>query len=825
MLNVNNKEVINRTALKTIKANKIRNLFIVIAIALTTVLITSVFSIGMGFLKTMELMEIRIKGTTAHAVLQNPTKEQLEKLLTFDYIKAVGEQYHVASVINTPNMKNMSISLYRCEENEWENHRKAAITGFTGNLPQKYNEIMMPVWVLNTMGIENPEIGMEIPIQYQYENYDSAEEQTFVLSAYFTDYINIRSGNFNYIYVSDEFAGARGNNVTNSGYVSITFKDDKKVNEYVYLINETFNLSERQKISISPEYTDSNSAALATAAGFFIIIFIIIVSGYLLIYNILYISVTKDIRFYGLLKTIGTTPRQLRRIVTRQAVILSLIGIPIGLIAGALLSFAVVPIAMAVTAVETGAVISFNPVIFIGAAFFSFITTWLSAIKPARTVGKITPVEAVRFTSRTIRKSNKKGTNGGKIHKMAFTNIFRDKKRALTVFTSLFLGLTIFLVISTILSAMDVDNLIAEYMEHDFILENRLFFSNDKFSGGFISELENTEGITGIETVSMRLCRLKYVPELYEESLRIYYESANLEMPARELLESEEMGYMYTRITKLDKKDIEEINKTLTTPIDIEAFERGDFVLLKTHDPSIFKIGSEIEGTITGTEESYDFSLNIGGFITQSSMHTGMLPEIYASEELFIKITNQPPTVQKIMIDCDPEFSQSILQQLKSMTGYDNDVSIESKIGMAETLKSSKTMMSIIGNSFAVILALIGILNFVNVMVTNVETRSVELAMLESIGMTKKQLKKMLMCEGIGYFIISSCLVLTAGSGIAFGIFTLFKQQATYAVFSYPIIPILSCLIIVLAVCVLTPLFSFKSSEKETVIGRLRKAE
>ena len=68
------------------------------------------------------------------------------------------------------------------------------------------------------------------------------------------------------------------------------------------------------------------SVVIAIAAMLLLIIF----TGYLIIYNVFQISVTNDIRFYGLLKTIGTTPRQLRRIIRQQALTLSLAGIPWG---------------------------------------------------------------------------------------------------------------------------------------------------------------------------------------------------------------------------------------------------------------------------------------------------------------------------------------------------------------------------------------------------------------------------------------------------------------------------------------------------------------
>lgn len=99
--------------------------------------------------------------------------------------------------------------------------------------------------------------------------------------------------------------------------------------------------------NVNWSYMTSNfDLDLPTVAGISAAIALIVFTGYLIIYNIFQISVTKDIRFYGLLKTIGTTGRQIRQIIRRQALVLSVIGIPIGLIAGYFIGTIMVPMFM-----------------------------------------------------------------------------------------------------------------------------------------------------------------------------------------------------------------------------------------------------------------------------------------------------------------------------------------------------------------------------------------------------------------------------------------------------------------------------------------------
>ena len=108
------------------------------------------------------------------------------------------------------------------------------------------------------------------------------------------------------------------------------------------------------------------------------------IAGYLLIYNVLYISVTRDVRFYGLLKAIGATSKQIWQLLFKQVSIISLIGIPLGLLSAGLISFIIVPLVIESSSVTTGAVVSFSPYVFVGATLFSLLTSYIGAMIPAK---------------------------------------------------------------------------------------------------------------------------------------------------------------------------------------------------------------------------------------------------------------------------------------------------------------------------------------------------------------------------------------------------------------------------------------------------------
>ena len=199
---------------------------------------------------------------------------------------------------------------------------------------------------------------------------------------------------------------------------------------------------------------------------------LVFASGYLIIYNIFQISVASDIRFYGRLKTLGTTKKQLKKMIYGQANRLSLIGIPIGLVIGYLLGAVLVPVMITGTTGEAKAAV--NPYIFIGSAVFAYLTVLISCMKPAKIAGKVSPMEALRYTDTgtTSKRKIKKSTGGASIPKMALANLGRNKKRTVTVICSLTLGLVLLSCVYAKNASFDIDKYMSQTVISDFEVED-----------------------------------------------------------------------------------------------------------------------------------------------------------------------------------------------------------------------------------------------------------------------------------------------------------------------------------------------------------------
>ena len=143
-----------------------------------------------------------------------------------------------------------------------------------------------------------------------------------------------------------------------------------------------------------------------------------------------------DIRLYGLLKSIGTTPVQIYVIVMVQAVILCIVAVPLGMGLAAALSLVFVPMVLQILAVQTTLVVSLSPMIFIGAAILAVLTTLLGSLSPAKKAARISPIEATRYTEQELNKKRALFPTKGSPFLLAIRNIFFRNKNAWQRFSS-----------------------------------------------------------------------------------------------------------------------------------------------------------------------------------------------------------------------------------------------------------------------------------------------------------------------------------------------------------------------------------------------------
>ncbi|MFZ2732064.1 MAG: FtsX-like permease family protein, partial [Blautia wexlerae] len=652
------------------------------------------------------------------------------------------------------------------------------------------NEIMLPTWALRAMGVDDPQIGMIISLSYQLGTDYQYSSDEFVLSGYYTDYSASRAGNRGAAYVSELFATQTGLPFDSVSTAMISFSDDSNALRSCEKLKRKISFTESQSFEIVPiAQSNSTTIVLPLAA---IIVFIII-SGYLLIYNILYISISRDTQFYGQLKTIGTTKRQIKRIVRSQIFRTAVIGIPSGLIVGGIVSLGLVPFAMNMmysSDTDLGEIVSFSPIIFAGAAIFTFFTAIIGSMKPAKIAASISPVAASRYTEANTRSYRDHKSHRTKLSRMARDNIFRNPKSAFLTFASLFLGLILFLVSAGLLSSLSPDNFVNQWGESDFALTYSISEEGNLLSDEMLQQIETMQGIENLR-VTYSASPWPTMDVIYDENVfGKYIDSldgvSGLDFSNAETRKNYTDNF-WSGVYGIDSRYIEELNKTLDKPIDLTAFEKGELVVLSamTDDEGNLLIQPGQAITVVGESGEQVFTVATGfldaDFQSGRGNERGTAPDLYISEQALEKLSGETKIFRIAFDTIDSSYDKGIMEQLQSITASSPGITILSRYEKQQEMAGYLLTSRIIAAGLSAVFLLIGIMNFINTMVVSVNTRKHEFATLESIGMTKKQIRNVLLWEGVYYWSISFLLLATLGTAIYIPIYSAFRRMVPYA--------------------------------------------
>ncbi len=833
----NNNKIIRKITLRSIKTNKLRNIVAILAICMTTFMITAIFSLGYSVYKGYPIMNNRQQGTTASISLNYPTDEQIEAINSLEFVESSGILIKAGRVDNKElEQIGGGIDLVYYDKNNYEKQYVPCIDEIVGSYPTERKEIMLPKNTARILGLENPQIGDKIALDVKLSGEVYPEE--FIISGVFNDFNS--SEKYGTILVSESFTDSYGLTNENKGVLQITLKQKYKGSKDVPTqLENAVTLNGGQLFKYNYDLnSDASGVKLVMITVSLILVGFVIACGFLLIYNIMQISVIRDINFYGLIKTIGASPKQIKQIVKYQTYYLSIIGISIGLILGSLVSNVIVPMFTATLYTYNSStslfpeISAFNPWVYLFTITFSFLCVVISCRKPAKIAGSISPIEAEKYTGIKKKKVKKarNSTNGSKIYKMAWYNIFNVKSKAILVMASLFMGVITFLLIRTFLGSMTVENYLNAYTFSDFTLYNSALNNTsveDKLTAEVIDEITRLDGVD-----SYTVTRDGYVNvEPNDATKQAYYnryETFNYtEEETTEVYKLYEDNYkkaLYPIVTLEDEYIQKVYDKN---PIfDIEGYRNGEVALVADY------YGIDFDGTQTIKMISKD---EINGEIVEKEIRVQSVKDralfsnlgstfgafdICVNNEVFDEIASDV-MYSKINIDCDPDQEVALKKELIKMSSeYNLSVDSRSDIGLFFT--QSMTTYNVIGSTFCITLILIGIVNFINVIITSINARNREFALMESIGMTKKQIIKLVTYEGLYYTGITCGLLLTLGSIIINYMAKWSLIVIDYGVYYYPLKELIFVVSIIFLVCLITPFITYKQLSKDSITDRIR---
>ena len=862
MLKNNNREIIKKLSNRSLKVNKMRNIFAILAIALTTLLITTTIVGGITFYNTNKVYtNVSSYGVDADGYIDFNI-ENIDKLNNIDNIKKKGIiQLASTDVIQNEVLLAENVCLFATDDKDA--YEMMAVVPIEGTYPKKANDILLPSWVLDVLNI-NKNIGETVSLDIVINN--EVKSIDFNLCGYYESLVIRGTGTIR-VFVSNEFISKYNKGITEiegTTTVLLTLKNINSNSNYDTVqeeLNKISNEIDGTKAKVHPKYDSEKSISgdsqiqqfIAIAVG----IVLIIATGYLIIYNIFYISVSKDIKFYGLLKTIGTTSKQLKRIIIRQALKLSIIGIPIGLVLGYAVATFIIPMALSVTFMGNIVVVSKSPLNFILSILFSLVTVLISCNKPGRIAGKVSPIEAVRFVSSdagNLKKKNKKGTNGAKLNKMAWSNIVKNKKRVMLSVLSISLSAVI--VIFTISATLGIDP--EAHAENEVVADIQIVNVVNQFHGKVEYQPINEDLINKVKELDIvEDARINYKAITPDEDGIIYdfgvefVLSGKLKEEVKRGIESGNQNIMTTNLgfadnmmmanltaLKADRlgKELEKF-EIIDGKIDEEEFKKGDYIIynvgvgesyvIKAGDilPLTMKIPDE-DGVVKEVTKEFKVMAVVGdstgGFsasnMTELNIEENAFKELFPNYNNYIKSIDIDLKDNVDLTEADEEIGKIINESGNTM------LFLSSKNYYIDAMEEMKLIVSLIGGTVALILGFIGIINVINTMLTSIISRKLEFSMLESIGMTNSQSKKMILFEGMYYIILTAVLVIPLGLVASVLAPMMFPIYGGFKIGIY-LVSVIVAMSIISIIMLTVPLMGYRNISKESIVERLRIAE
>ena len=894
----NNGAAVKKLSSRSLRHNRTRNLFAVLAIILTGMLFTAVFSLLGGVIQVTEESTMREVGGRAHAGLKGATAEQYEKIISDPLVKR--SDYNILIGVAENILKRSGEVRYLPEEKSLKDY---FITLEEGHLPDTEDEIVVDTFVMDECKIPHA-LGEKITLVIPFMG--KKVEKEFTVSGWYEgDSISHASE----LFVSEAFWMKLKGDLTDAVFkawgeehpedanvgllaANLYFDNSSHIEEKVRTVIEHAGYEPEKDVDYGVnwaymenrlEQVDPLSMAMAAGA-----VCVILLTGYLIIYNIFQISVMSDIRFYGLLKTIGTTKKQLRRLIMRQAMVLSLIGIPLGLLLGYGIGKVLLPFMMSFMDYGNAAVsLEFHPLIFVFGAAFSILTVFLSCRKPGKIAGSVSPVEAVKYTegapgsSRILRKraksreksgitkkkSGDKKTHSFSVQRMAFANLGRNKRKTGVVVTAISLSMILLTLVMTGVGSFRIDKFLEQRIAGDIMIGSvNLFSSSSRDSDyeldpGLVSLADGQKGIQEANEMWVGFGTSVKLDETGKERFKKLYEEEKLE-------HSEYDDYRYQQVMEQDgildgyvygyTDSLLENVKVLEGKLDIEKFQNGDYVLLTTiraseeldAADSIYHPGDKLTmSSITETSNIYEEKNENGEILNvrydnlaEKEYEVMAIIDLPYSMDIHRYAHNTMDAVLPLKELSHGEgvnnicFAKSYKVEPESLEAFESEIKnyteneclymgYASKSSLKKEFSGMTNVIGTIGISLAGVIAFIGILNFINAVFTGILARKYEFAMLQSIGMTKAQLQKMLIWEGVSYVGIAGAASLCIGSIFSRAILQALNKVIMFFEYRFQILPFVVMVPILAAAAILTPLLSFRQLQKHSIVERLREGE
>ena len=781
--------ITKKLAKKSLQSEKRRNLMVVIAVALAAFLIcfTGIVSTSLTQMQRNQVVD------TYEAVWLGVEENDIETLKGLPEFERVGGYYMLGEELSE---QGYHASYVYCDAQMME-IAKAQMELLEGRVPEKANEVVVSEYFLSTYG-NNAKIGDTVTLDTESFHGD------YVVTG-IMDSVNEKEANTCAIILSNA-ALTEWKGFDPTGYRAyVHFKNSDQLGEEL-ITSYCREVAEEYQLPM-PKMNSKYFAYASKSFDFlpiFGVIAIVLIGGYIVIQSIFRISINDKIQSYGQLRTIGATPKQIKRIVKNEGRKLGSIGILIGTVLGVCGGFLLF---------SKG----FNAVSYVATVILTLISSWImvsvSIRKPVKIAAGISPIEAVRFTpaQKDIR-SRKKNIKLNPVS-MGIANFKRDRKKTISIVASLSIGGILLMVVSSIVLVRSPEQIARLYFpDSDYKiylqdLSEEMLVKGNPLNEELKQEVLSVDGVTDIIVARQSL----------HTSIKT---DANQNSGICDTLTDQNYAMVEAALTEG------------TMPTDSHSIVIHDQIVAYFEDMGV---GSTVEFSSIDGKQS--IPVTISGVFSTSKMpvifghgraHTdGSV--FFAPKDLFYELYPEITTFDySWSIVSNPKKAETVKAELKNIVAEHSNLALDE---IDTAIAAEKSQNSAAFGSMQVLswlVFLFGVINLINTTLSNQMSRKQENSVLRSIGLTQKQLCKMNICEGLCYAFFATLAILIVG----FPISIVASREISIATFGgnvvpykFPVLEMGLFILVLFGMELILSVWTIRRQKKQSLIEQMRAME
>ena len=850
--------------LRYLKQNKRRTLVTIIGIILATALICGIGNICTSFMDYQMRDQIKTSGSF-YATFTDIDKEKASVITKSSGVSEYGYKKNLGSVIwDKKNSTSLDINVF--DKNTINSFQ---ITLKKGSYPKNESELIVTQDLLNKW---NKKIGDKITLNLGELIYDdmgmisklkNSQKTTFKIvgtldkAPYNSKLFAITGFDINTVNKNEKFdvsiCTKNPKDIYNTAIsigknIGLVKEDNPKDESYNY--NEQANLYFKDieynegllRLLGASSYSNINITLLLIVG---LVASLVIIATIATIYNSFSIAISERKKQFGILNSIGATKSQIMKLVFLEGFLVSIVGIPIGLLSGTVaidIVFKVIKTFFKTSMFgELDLRVVFSPIVLIVSTLVILLTIFISALIPAINAAKISPLEAIKNSSNLKVGKIKSSKLVKKIFKtegeLAYKNLRRNKGKFRITLFSLVISIVIFISFNGF-----VDMFIeANQINYGSITNDLTLYENNLLTKEEVQKtIDELKKINGLKDVA--------IDKGYNLNLNVHVDEKNINKDLRESLKQSDY-------VDMDNSTYNFINSRLYTPGDFSISniklsegkfdrktakaENGVILVRYSYQESLakkgkvvlsnYKVGDTLNCTITsydsdGKESEKEVKLKILAITDEILTGNNQYPEtsfgVVAYDDLIpsLGIKDDESSSNSYYVATNQE--KSTRDEVKKVA-EENSLSVIDSIDEAQKLEQTMNVMKIFVYGFIVVISLVSVTNIINTISTNINLRKREFAIIKSIGVTPQGFKKMIYMESILYGILS----LLYGIPIGICMNVLMNKILEGVITVQTLIPYKAILICVVAIFIITFIASYiplKKISKENIIDNIR---